>query len=352
VALCGRVMTSITPRFRARALTLAAGLAFGLGFTASSALLSPAHAQWPKFEPEKDQSAATDQPADKDQDAAEATENSAADSPAENSATEANSAPSVNDVDVLKDIDVSQLDWGQLNVDASMLGDGPAAKGSAAKARSSQPATADAGMSWSNRNQANGASAVSVKESVSPFWDARVGADMQVTREPTTMSELLAEKSANGGNLPQSGGSAWAAVTAPGAGVVWDKTAVEARVDPNSDQGKLGTSLSKQVPISDKASITLSNGYNMTQQGVASLPGGTARTDRTYGTDQSATVELSETGTSISAGQTLSTSDDKWQRKIGAEQKLFGGVTISGSIGENGQGGTSKSLSAGYKKSW
>ena len=34
------------------------------------------------------------------------------------------------------------------------------------------------------------------------------------------------------------------------------------------------------------------------------------------------------------AGQTLSTTDDKWLRKVGAEQKLFDGVTISGSVGE------------------
>jgi hypothetical protein len=304
-------MTSTTYRHRARALTLAAGLTL--------ALVSPAFAQWPQIEPaEKDTTSASD----------------------------ADSAPSVNDDDVLKDIDISKLDWSQLNVDASTLGDGPAAK-----ARSSQP-SADAGMNWSNRNQANGASAVSVKQSVSPFWDARVGADMTVAREPTTMSELLAEKTSNGGSLPQSGGSAWAAVTAPGAGPVWDKTAVEARIDPNSDQSRLGTSISKQVPINDKASVTLSNGYNVTQQGVVPVPGMAARTDRTYGTDQTATVNLNETGTSISAGQTLSTTDEKWQRKVGAEQKLFGGVTISGSIGETAQGTTNKSVSAGYKKSW
>ena len=73
---------------------------------------------------------------------------------------------------------------------------------------------------------------MSVKQSVSPFWDTRIGADMTVAREPTTMSELLAQKAANGGNPPQSSGTAWAAITAPGAGSIWDKTAVEARVDP------------------------------------------------------------------------------------------------------------------------
>ena len=52
------------------------------------------------------------------------------------------------------------------------------------------------------------------------------------------------------------------------------------------------------------------------------------------------------------AGQTLSTADDKWLRRIGAEQKLFGGVSISGSISETPQGATNKSVTAGFKRSW
>jgi hypothetical protein len=256
-------------------------------------------------------------------------------------------APDDDDGDVLKNIDVDKLDWTQLDIDASTLRDGPAAK--ARTARKSD----GGGMDWSNRNQGNGSSAVSVKQSVTPFWDARVGADMTVAREPATMSELLAEKTANGGNLPQSGGTAWAAVTAPGAGSVWDRTAVEARINPNTDQSKLGTSISKQVPLGDQTALTLSNGANVTQQGgVMPLPGYTTRPTRTYETEQSAKVELTDTGTSISAGQTLSTNDDKWLRKVAAEQKLFGGVTVSGSIGETAQGATSKSISAGFKKSW
>jgi len=261
-------------------------------------------------------------------------------------AAEETPAQTPDDEDVLKDIDVSKLDWSQLNVDASTLGDGPAAK-----PRASQ-ATDGAGMSWSNRNGTNGSSAVSVKQSVTPYWDARIGADMTVTREPTTMSELLAERTANGGNLPQSGGSAWAAITAPGAGSVWDKTAVEARVDSNQDQGKFGTSISKQLPLGEQYSLTFSNGANLIQQGVVPGLGATPRTERTYQTEQSAKLEVTETGTSVSAGQTLSTSDDKWLRKLGAEQKLFGGVSISGSVGETAQGTTNKSISAGFKKSW
>jgi hypothetical protein len=174
---------------------------------------------------------------------------------------------------------------------------------------------------------------------------------MTVTRQPSTMSELLSEKAANGGNEPQSSGTAWAAITAPGVATIWDKTAVEARVDPLQDQSKLGTSLSKSLPLSEQYSLTLQNAYNVIQQGIVSAPGA-GRTTRNYETEQSARLSITDTGTSFSAGQTLSSNDDKWLRKIGAEQKLFGGVSISGSISETPFGSSSKSISAGFKQSW
>ena len=173
-----------------------------------------------------------------------------------------------------------------------------------------------------------------------------------MAHQPATMSELLEEKSANGGNVPQSSGTAWAAITAPGAGSLWDKTAVEARVDPGQDQSKLGTSISKQVPLADQYSVTLQNGYNVTEQGSVPVPGVGGRTTHGYETEQSAKLDIGDSGTSVSAGQSLSSTDDKWLRKIGAEQKLADGVTVSGAIGETPQGATNKSITAGFKKSW
>ncbi|HWX08161.1 MAG TPA: hypothetical protein VN065_20200 [Bradyrhizobium sp.] len=243
-------------------------------------------------------------------------------------------------------VDINELDWSQLNVDPSTLGAGPAAK-----SRGPRPAVGG-DMSWSANDKPNGSAAVSVKQPLSPFWDARIGADMTVARQPTTMSELLADKVANGGNTPQSSGTAWAAVTAPGAGSIWDQTAIEARLDPGQEQSRLGTSLRKSVPLSEQYSLTLQNGYNLIQQGIVPVPGIVARPARNYQTEQSAKLSIADTGTSFMAGQTLSTTDDKWLRKIGAEQKLFDGVSISGSIGETAQGATSKSISAGYKRSW
>ncbi|MBR0968275.1 hypothetical protein JQ554_09640 [Bradyrhizobium diazoefficiens] len=269
----------------------------------------------------------------------------AAAAPDDEAETEAAEAPDVNDPDVLKGIDVDKLDWSQLAVDAGTGIDARAAKKRA-------EAAAKDGLNWSSNANANGSSAVRVKQSVSSFWDTRIGADMTVASEPRTMSELLAQKATNGGNLPQSSGSAWAAATAPGAGAIWDKTAVEARVDPGAEQSKLGASLIKSVPLSGDTSLTLQNGYSVNQQGTTALPGIGGRITRNYETDQSAKVTITETGTSVTAGQTLSTTDDKWLRKVGAEQKLFDDVTVSGSVGETPQGAINKSLSAGFKKSW
>jgi hypothetical protein len=268
------------------------------------------------------------------------------DADAEEPAAEAAVAPDVNDPDILKDIDVSKLDWSQLDLDASPL------DGAAPKRRAAPKDKASADATWSANKKPNG-TAVSVKQSLTPFWDARIGADMTVARQGTlTASEALSEKLANGGVAPQSSGTAWAAITAPGVASIWDKTSVEARVDPGQEQSKLGTSLSKSVPISEQYSLTLQNGYNLIQQGIVPVPGIVAHPARSYETDASARLSIIDTGTSFMAGQTLSTSDDKWLRKIGAEQRLFDGVTVSGSVGETPTGATNKSFSAGFKRSW
>ena len=311
-------MTSRTGYGWARLLTLAAG------FSLVSAL-AVAVAQTP--------------PADDDAEAEEPAAEAAA-------APDVAVAPDVNDPDILREIDVSKLDWSQLDLDASPLGE------AVPKGRAAPKNNASTDTAWSANEKPNG-TAVSVKQSLTPFWDTRIGADMTVARQGTlTASEALSEKLANGGATPQSSGSAWAAITAPGVASIWDKTAVEARVDPSQEQSKLGTSLSKSVPISEQYSLTLQNGYNLIQQGIVPVPGIVARPARSYETDASAKLSIIDTGTSFMAGQTLSTSDDKWLRKVGTEQKLFDGVTVSGSVGETPTGATNKSFSAGFKRSW
>jgi hypothetical protein len=252
-------------------------------------------------------------------------------------------APAADTID--PEIANLELDWTLLNVDASTL------MSLSSKARLPAKTVSNNEIIWSSQDRANGSTGVTVKQPISSFWDARAGADMTVTRQPATFSELLAERPANGIG-PQSSGTAWAAISAPGVGSVWDKTAVEARLDPGQEQSKLATSLSKSLPLGEQYALTLQNGYNIIQQGVVPMPGIPGRPLRSYETEQSAKLSIADTGTSVIAGQSLSSADDKWLRKIGAEQKLFGDVSIAASIGETALGTANKSLTAGFKKSW
>lgn len=265
----------------------------------------------------------------------------------EATAAETDTVVDINDVD-MTGVDIKNLDWSQLNVDASTL------ISPKAKARAASQAGSGSDMSWSSNAKPNGASALSVKQPLSSFWDARIGADMTVINQPQalTSADLVRQKFSSDSQPSQSSGTAWAAITAPGVGSIWDKTSVEARVDPAQDQTKLGTSLSKSLPLSEQYSLTLQNGYNVIQQGTAPVPGFSSHVTRNYEVDRSAKLSITDTGTSFIAGQSLSSTDDKWLRKIGAEQKLFGGVTINGSIGETALGTSNKSLTAGFKHSW
>ncbi len=236
------------------------------------------------------------------------------------------------------------IDWALLEVDASTL-----MTTAPGKVHPQSRAAAGSGaMSWSSQQKEYG-SAVSVKQPISPVLDLQVGADMTVVRQPQTLAELLAEKAGNGGNEPQSSGAAWASASAGGVASIWDKTTLEARIDPSQDQGKLGTSLSKSLALGEQYSLTLQNGYNMIQ-GFGPVPGAAGRTS--YETEQSAKFGVADTGTTFSAGRSLSTLDDQWLGRIGAEQKIVGGFNVSASIAETPLGIANKSVTAGFKKSW
>lgn len=241
----------------------------------------------------------------------------------------------------------TDIDWSLLDVDPSTLVNKPVSQ------VRKPTAPSDPQPSWKRDDKSDGSAAVTVKQPVLPFWDTQIGADMNVTTQtPTTSSEVLAQKLAHDNQFVQSSGSAWAAMTAPGIGNIWDKTTIEARVDPTQDQSKLGTSMEKSVPFGPQYALTLQNGYRVVEQAATPTAGLGGRLSRNYEIDQSAKFSLNNTGTSFIAGQTHSTADDKWLRKVGAEQKLLGGVTVTGTVAETPEGIASRSLTAGYKYTW
>jgi hypothetical protein len=85
--------------------------------------------------------------------------------------------PDASKDDVMKGIDVNKLDWSLLKADVSPTETLQPKKGAPPKS------TAGNDAAWSTDRKADGSSAVSVKQSISPFWDTRIGADMSVARQ-------------------------------------------------------------------------------------------------------------------------------------------------------------------------
>lgn len=245
----------------------------------------------------------------------------------------------------------SDIDWSQLDVDGFTLTEDMPPQ----VLRSQRPpeAASGAGLAWTSHDQADGSAALTAKRSVSSLWNTQVGADLTVIRQPSplTASEQAAGRFATNTPPSRSSGQAWAAVTAPGLGRIWDKTALEGRIDPAHNQTMLDTSLSKSLPLSDgRYALTLRNGYNIVQQDALSVPG--IKGTRHYNTDHSARLSLTDTGTSVIAGQSLSSAENKWIRRIGAEQKLSDGLSITGAVSETPQGPLNASLTAAFKRKW
>jgi len=189
-------------------------------------------------------------------------------------------------------------------------------------------------------------------------WNAKVGVD---NRPPPSPSAALQPDLPLPGATPtQSNGVAWANVTAPGLASPWAKAAIETRIDPQ-EQSKLGMTLSRSVPVGGNASVTLQNGYSVMQSlpsgSVPALagaaPAATPGSAPAFGSNHAVRLNILPLDTTFSVGAAASGNDEKWLRSLSAEQKLFGGpVSVTGSVRETASGETSKSLKAGFKRTW
>jgi hypothetical protein len=179
-------------------------------------------------------------------------------------------------------------------------------------------------------------------------WAGRVGIDYSKPAIPAVTFQP--DQSLAGAVPDQSTGTAWATVTVPGleAPFGWDKTSIETRIDPSQGQSKLGTTLSRAVPVGEDISLTVQNGVSVTRP----LPNAAGQ-GHSWATSQALRFNVLPTDTSVSVGADVSSTDDKWLRTLSAEQKLFGGpVSVTGSVSETPAGDISKSLKAGFKHSW
>jgi hypothetical protein len=216
------------------------------------------------------------------------------------------------------------------------------------------PGPANAAAAWSRNDRPNGTAAVSVKQPVSPFWDMKAGVDLDVATQasPLRTPDTLPDKLAADSRVEHSQAAAWMTAKAPGVPYLSDHVALEARMNPSRD-ARLGTSFSKSLPLFDEqASLTLRHGYYVTQHDAILGASSTSGHGRSVEMERGAELKLTDTGTSFLAGQSLRSSGDRWLNSVGAQQKLFGGLSITGTVSETEHGFSNKRLGAQFKKSW
>ena len=170
-------------------------------------------------------------------------------------------------------------------------------------------------------------------------WDAKVGVDLAAPPIDTPLPGQGAEDH----------GTGWANLAVPAAPIGLDKATIDARVDPAADQGKLSTALSRSLPIGGGFSLTLQNGYAVTQ--TLANPNGMPN-PRIYTGDGGVKLDL-PTQTAVSARASMSSSEDRPTPSLSAEQKLFDTpLRITGTISQRPTGETDRSIMAGFRQTW
>ena len=180
-----------------------------------------------------------------------------------------------------------------------------------------------------------------------PLWTSKAGID---NREGTPHAEMRPGHALPGMMPEQTVGVAWANVTAPGL-MVWDRSAIETRIDPYQ-QSRFGVTLSRSVPVGSDVSLTLQNAFAWTQPLLHGAPV-MAHGGHVVEGNHAVRFTYLPLDTTLSIGTTGSSAEDGWRRSLSAEQRLFGGpVSVTGAVSETATGERDRSLKARFKRNW
>jgi hypothetical protein len=210
---------------------------------------------------------------------------------------------------------------------------------------------------------ADGSVALTVGRRLPTPWEVKVGTEVRL---PAPHADTAAENLMRSAPDARSSGAVWADVTLPSpAPMVWDNTAVEARLDAGQEQGRLGATLSRSMPIGPQSSIKLQQSYSVTQTLADRAPGapvvpmiadplptGAVAGSASWRAGQSMRLDLDSSGTALSFGGARTSDDEHWHSKLSVEQKMFGPLKVTTSIEDPGTAASRTSISAAFKRVW
>jgi hypothetical protein len=237
---------------------------------------------------------------------------------------------------------------------------------SLAQAGSDKPESNNFDPTFGSRtDKADGSAALTIGRRLPTAWDSRVGTDLNLAApDGFTASDNILTR---GAAPNQSSGAVWGNLTMPGVQPLgFDKTSIEARLDAGKDQGRLGATLSRSLPLDENFSVTLQNNYAVTQTLAnaaaappyvppSSIPGAaplTAATTPSLSAGETLRLNLNPLGTALSAGAASSTTDPQWHSNLSVEQTLFGPLKLTTSVEDAGTNASKKSIKAGFKTVW
>jgi len=215
----------------------------------------------------------------------------------------------------------------------------------------------DSPVFGSRAERADGSASVTIGSTLPTDndFEAKVGADLDLASSGgvTIESQQLLHPPSRSPGV----GSAWAGVTMPGPlPLLTDKASVEARIDPNRDRGTVGAVLSRSVPVADGVAVTLRNSYSVMQSLESSSPARILQQEadptQVITTERSAQIEIAPTGTTVAAGASMSSTDNRWHDKVSAEQKIGSGVNVTTTVTDVGSATPGKSVTLGFKRAW
>lgn len=206
----------------------------------------------------------------------------------------------------------------------------------------------------SRDDRPDGSSTFTVKKPLPIDIETKVGADLA----PTAPSTFQPGQPLPGSLNSYDSGAAWASIGVP------NLASIDARVDPDGDQGKVGTTLQHGIPVGSRFKVTVQDTISVTdtlgsrsttstgEPLLAALPPASSTPTQVWGNERKVKFDVLPTGTSLSAGVTTSNIDPVSHNTLSADQKIYGPLHVTTSVSDLGEPTSSKTISAGFKLHW
>lgn len=230
-----------------------------------------------------------------------------------------------------------------------------------AQAEPTHPSATPDPIFGSRTENSDGSVSMTVGHRFDIGWETKIGTDVKYTN---SVGSSTADNMLRGAPAGQSTGAVWGNVTVP-TPYIWDKTSLQARIDDGEDRGKLGATLSRSIPFGQSLSLTWQNSYSVSHplsdrhtetpvlpMMATPVPTGTPDDSTAWTTSQQLRLDIGRSGTSFSAGTSLSNADDLWHNKLSVEQTVVGPLKLTTSIEDPGTAASKKTISAAFKQVW